>query len=183
MWAETDPHGPTVESRAPLACVFSDPAMPAPTRNSPSHDGGRSSGPWYLFPNANRFTPPTGLSRKAKNWRQLPGAAPPESRTSRDRRKATSPTMLPPKGVFTWTFMEGGWVSATCSQISEPMNATAHEAQKLSPSVRPALKLGLPCSGCMSEFAQKSSVSMIHPLLKFWEMLSALIFAYGFPDA
>ena len=41
----------------------------------------------------------------------------------RDRRKATSPTIEPPKGVFTWSFSDAGWISANCSQISEPRKA------------------------------------------------------------
>jgi len=45
----------------------------------------------------------------------------------------------------------------------------------LRPSEREALKVRFPCRGCMSEFAQKSSVSTIQPLSKFCLMLSQLI--------
>src|SRR4051812_10091166 len=104
------------------------PAIAAPKRNSPTQESGRISSPRYLLPNMLLLRPAVGVRTKEKKFRQNPGAYPPPSSIRRDMRKSASPKRLPPKGVFTMSFNDGGWISANCSQRYEPRNEYAKDS-------------------------------------------------------
>src|SRR5262249_9157304 len=123
-----------IENQGPIetlleSLMWLDPAITAPKRNSANQDSGRSSSPRYLLPNMSLLRPPIGLITKAKSSRRNPGLRyPPPSRIRREMRKTDSPTMGPPKGVLTMSLIDGGWISANCSQRYEPRKEYAKDS-------------------------------------------------------
>src|SRR3954471_24880273 len=105
-----------------------DPASAAPKRNSTNQESGRISSPRYLLPNMALLMPAVEGRSKTRSFLKNPGAYPLPSRMSRDMRKSASPKRVPPKGVLTMSFSDGGWISANCSQTYEPKNAYAKDS-------------------------------------------------------